>query len=288
MRFKQFLLTEGGNVFTNTSPIEQNLVPKTIDDVKKKVFAKLNLTKDNEDFSLLGSAGKKTTPSGDLDFSVSVIALMRNNKLKSLEEIPAFLEKKIASLGFKYIYNKGLNIVSIAFPIAGGRGNVQVDLMLTDNVPWMSRVGGWAPHSTESNFKKSGLAKNMLLLAVANSIYKKVLSKFPSGEEKEVERYSLNVFKGLDKKVFSYAGAKGQKIANAKILQREPISNVPEEFIKLIFGPHANISVINSFESIWLFINSNAFPYKDKLPEIKKLAKQNLESQSLPVPEELQ
>jgi hypothetical protein len=183
---------------------------------------------------------------------------------------------------------KGFNIFSIAFPINGLKDQyVQVDLMPTDNMD-LIKWAYWSPKSTESRFKKMGLYRNILMAAIATEMNRKVLSKFPDGDVKEMEKFAMSMEKGLIKKVDSWEGKKG-KLTNPRDIKelKSVVSNVPEEIVKILLGPTATIEDTNSFESIYNKIMSKDFPYKDKINDIKAKAKDSFENLKLPVPEEL-
>jgi len=285
-----FLVNEGGNAFINSVSIPQANIPNTLKDLQKQVLDKIGLTQRGNDWELLGSAMKKEDHSGDIDIAINVLSLFEKfpKELNSLDQVFDFLQKKLSGLQYDTKAMKGFNIFSIAFPINGLKDQyVQVDLMPTDNMD-LIKWAYWSPKSTESRFKKMGLYRNILMAAIATEMNRKVLSKFPDGDVKEMEKFAMSMEKGLIKKVDSWEGKKG-KLTNPRDIKelKSVVSNVPEEIVKILLGPTATIEDTNSFESIYNKIMSKDFPYKDKINDIKAKAKDSFENLKLPVPEEL-
>jgi hypothetical protein len=285
-----FLVNEGGNAFHNTTAIPQSNIPNTLKDLQVEVLDKIGLTQRGNDWELLGSAMKKEDHSGDIDVAINVLSLFEKfpDELNSLDQVFDFLQKKLSDLKYDTKAMKGFNIFSIAFPINGLKDQyVQIDLMPTDNMD-LIKWSYWSPKSTESRFKKMGLYRNILMSAIATEINRKVLSNFPDGDVKEMEKFAMSLEKGLIKKVDSWEGKKG-KLTNPRDIKelKSVISNVPEEIVKILLGPTATIEDTNSFESIYNKIMSKDFPYKDKINDIKAKAKDSYENLKLPVPEEL-
>lgn len=286
-RFKQFFL-EGGHAVKNVIPIEQELIPKTMESFQKKVLNKLGLNKQKEDWELIGSAGKKDRPSGDLDIAVNVLKIMYNNDLNDFEDVKPFIISKLDKLGYEYTFSKGLSIFSIQFPISGEYDKfVQIDLMLTDNMDF-TVWSHWSPKQTETKFKKMGVYRNALIIAIASVIDKKIISKFDDGEAKELEKTYFDFAKGFGRKVINHLSKTGKKLKNGKVISRKIETSVPTEIVKILLGENATIQDTNSFESIYDKIYSGDFPYKNKRKDIMKKAKDFLSSNNLPIPEELE
>ena len=68
-------------------------------------------------------------------------------------------------------YLKGIGVISLAYPIKGSSGNVQVDLMMQDDIDFAK----WIFHSpdfTKNESKWKGRYRTALLMSISNSIRK--------------------------------------------------------------------------------------------------------------------
>lgn len=288
MRFKYVYqhLTEGGNA-VEAVPIEQKNIPATLKDLQKQILTPLKLDKRGEDWEVLGSAGKKSAPSGDLDLAVNLLSLLKNPGLKDQNDVIKYVEAFTKKKGLQVTVSHGIGVVSFSFPISGQDGEVQVDLMITDDMGFTT----WAyfsPSDTESRFKKMGFYRGMLLSTVISTVGTKVTKKFEDSDDaQELEQMFLDFSKGFGKKLTSFVGKSGKKVKTGKVLNREFISRVPSEIVEIVFGKGSNLATTNSFESIMIALNSPGFPFKKAIPEIKKKVKDTLVRMGLPVPEEL-
>jgi hypothetical protein len=288
MRFKEVYqhLTEGGNA-VEAVPIEQKNIPATLKDLQKQILTPLKLNKRGEDWEVLGSAGKKSAPSGDLDIAVNLLSLLKNPGLKDQNDVIKYVESFTKKKGLQVTVSHGIGVVSFSFPINGQDGEVQVDLMITDDMGFTT----WAyfsPSDTESRFKKMGFYRGMLLSTVISTVGTKVTKKFDDSDDaQELEQMFLDFSKGFGKKLTSFVGKSGKKVKTGKVLNREFISKVPQEIVEIIFGKGSSLATTNSFESIMTALNAPGFPFKKAIPEIKKKVKDTLVRMGLPVPEEL-
>ena len=185
MNFNQLykLLLEGGNAVEDVSRIEQSEILATVDNLKKEILSKLRLEKQGEDWELLGSALKKTTSSGDLDTAVNINTIF--SKFKSLKRSKAsnylerltedcrtilnFIESVLRKSNYSFNKNIGLNIVSVAFPIANSSKKVQVDLMPTDNLAFTKWIY-WSPNLSRKDSKYSGTYRTEFIIAISKFV----------------------------------------------------------------------------------------------------------------------
>jgi len=121
MRFKDFYynnLNEGGAA-VHAGPIEQKYIPATLNTLQTEVFNKLGLKKRGVDWELLGSAGKKSAPSGDLDIAVNLLSLMQYLHIDSIDDVIKKVTQTLESIVSDFKFSSGINVFSFAFPIAG-------------------------------------------------------------------------------------------------------------------------------------------------------------------------
>lgn len=335
MSFKEFynMMCEGGNAVAS-SPIEQKYIAPTLNKLQSDVLNIIGLKKRGVDWELLGSAGKKSTPSSDLDIAINTSSLMKFLNIKTTDDLVPKLIQLIKGRVKEFKFSPGINVFSFSFPIVTSLNEsikstqqkalgltykgwsvykdkkdnsfewndkikkfvkvqseddikyVQVDLMMTDNLEFTT----WAyfsPTEKESRFKKMGLYRNILLLTLVSNVKRDVLDKFEDGSSAKERRLFLDLSKGIGTKTVSYVGKNNKPVKNPTVLDREYITKMPSEIVKLILGKNAVKSDVNSFESIWKKINEPDIKSKINIKFIASEVKKALEKLELPVPEEL-
>lgn len=293
MRFKNFLITEGGNAVKMSSRLNVENFKATADDIIKRLLPKLKLSKN--DVVFLGSGGKKAPGDthGDIDLAVSIPALLKNNNLSTMKEVYEFLEKTAKSISSEVVNLASIGLISLAWNIVNADGKqegkyVQLDLMPSDDLEWTT-FAYFSPMHYESKYK--GAYRNLLLIACAKYSNLKVLKTALDKEHKEVpaqwERHMWDMSKGLMKAVQTIEGKKGL-LANPKTLDKALISNNPQEVVSLILGPKFKSSDMISFESVYAAIMSNEFLYKEHRTSIFKDAAKGLQTMGLALPKELE
>lgn len=87
---KSILYLEGGNMFPDCVPINQDNVAATLDDIIDR-FIENQLKLDSNDVSVLGSTGKKLSggTSGDVDIAIDY------SKLQKIWDLPDWTGKRI-------------------------------------------------------------------------------------------------------------------------------------------------------------------------------------------------
>lgn len=269
--FEAKVILEGGRVFNITSSISQKVIPDTIAHLVKNVLSPLNILKMGEDWELLGSVGKKSEPSNDIDIAV----------VKPIHEIEGFIRDK----GYEYRNLKGLNVLSFAYPVAGQEGKfVQIDLMPTDNLEYSI----WAYHSPfKDESEYSGTYRNAVLESIASEADKTILSRFSDGSIKEIKKKYYSYSNGLMERIDSYEGKRGKPVKKPTVLERTVISKDPQEICEYLLGKGVTREDTNSFESVYARMQSEAFPHKEKIKAIKEKCVSILSRKKLNIPPEL-
>lgn len=282
-------LLEGGHSFSDVVGIEQNEVPATLKNVEKTVLKKLGLEGLGVDAELLGSAGKKKQGdlSGDLDIAVSIDQIASANNI-SLSEVPQWTEKKLKSLGYDIAPARGFTQVSIPFPISGRENEVvQVDLMFSTSLEW-SKFAYHSPNFAKGESKYKGTYRNVLLGTVVGVLDKKVLKKI-GDEDAEVEKYALRLDSGVFKTVKSFVGKSGSIVKTGKVLRQfdKMITNVPDDFVKFLFGDKYGASDVDTYEKVYDLIFNKDTKVKKYRSVIRDKFVKGLEQMKLPVPENM-
>jgi len=276
----------GGNLFEYTRPIKQYEVDKTYYAVVSQFFFVMGLNKNQ--YALVGSAGKKPgidDLSGDLDIAVDKQALCNVLNCKYEDVLNVLKEALENAFDLEVKLTIGFNIVSIAFPIPYTKKEfVQVDLMLTDSIEW-TKFASYSPDYRINESKYKSYYRNILLIAIArNFIFSIAYNK--DGEIKEMDRYALDLSKGLKKTKYSYVGKKGQIRKTASKTVLEIITNDPEELVHIILGPTFTIEDAKTYESLLAVLDNPKFNLFGGLKEqILEDFKNALDLQFLPEPD---
>jgi hypothetical protein len=264
------IITEGGNVFPTTSSISQDLIPETISHLHENVLAPLGLVERGKDWEVLGSVGKKSTPSNDIDIAV----------VKPISEIETFIKDS----NYKYRNLTGLDVISLAYPIAGLDKSVQIDLMPTDNLPY-SIWSYHSPHERDSNY--SGTYRNAMLEAIASEVDKQILSYFEDGSIKKIRKKYYSYANGLMERIDTYKGKRGKPVKKPITLERTKLSKDPKRISEYLLGEGVSREDTDSFESIYKRMMSEEFPHKHFINDIKEKCRTILKRKKLPIPHEL-
>jgi hypothetical protein len=287
--FKEYLI-EGGGATKTTSPINQENVKATLNDIFKNLLSKMNLSE--TDTRLLGSTGKKRVgeSSGDIDIAIDVTALISRNKLESEKDVFSFIESKIKKITNDYKIMTGMKTISLSYKIINKNGKqpdefVQLDLMLVDKEKmdfnaWVQ----WSPKSEESDYK--GVYRLFIFTSIMRNVDVEVIEKendIPTKWKRKVLDTKQGVFSVLQTNI----GKSGKIVKTKRTLERELLSYDIDEVIKYLLGPDATRKDTNSFESLYKFITSDKFPYKDKRKDILKMTAEDIISKGFILPKVL-
>jgi len=113
------MLTEGGSAIPGMSPINQENVAATVDEIYKKLLPALKIKQD--DTAMLGSTGKKKPgeSSGDMDIAVSIPAIAHAHGIDPSDEdaIYDIIYKAALAVEPQSKLFKGLSVIAMAWPI---------------------------------------------------------------------------------------------------------------------------------------------------------------------------
>jgi len=306
--FKQYLeesvktptrrqLLEGGAAIKTSSRINQLNVKDTLASIYSELLPKLGLKK--SDTVLLGSTGKRNPEkngteqgsSGDIDFGISMKALMKANNLKDKAEVFEFLTK----IGKDYSDVKafpGLDVISVAYPISNSDGKqedkiVQLDLMPVDDLKYAA-WSFYSPSYDESKYK--ALYPKEVYYACARYADTKVKETGTNDAGEEVpatwDRLFFDLGRGLMSGTQTIKGKK-KLIKGAKTTDKKVITTDPQKIVDKFFGPKFKPNEVLTWEQVWKVIHSNDFILKDKLKDILEIVKKGIVRKGYPVPPEL-
>ncbi len=291
---------EGGAAIKTSRSIREDEFPKTMDSIKSILFPILGIdpVKEGTEYLVIGSIGKKKNPedtSGDLDIGYDSSWFSRKHgvtpKETSAEVYRLITEKLPEKLGFEpeTNYMKGLNIVSLGWPLQGdfNKGIVQLDLIPVSSMDW-ARFIYYSPNYKISESKYKSAHRNWLLAAVL-SARRRTLSSNQAGQVLDYDYPVLMLSDGLFWHTKSYAGKIKDRLKNPKKIQGSErfITRDPQEFIDFTLGPGYTQEEVKTFEQVLNIIKDPNFELFGNLEEIKEKFIEYLQRTGLEIPAEI-
>jgi hypothetical protein len=292
-------LLESGNAFDGVVPIPAEYQKPTFDIIEKQFINKVLGLKKGE-YGVLGSTFKKKpgTSSGDIDISVNGLIFGAANKL-SFSDVVDKVYELLKKTFPKYEVNltKGLGVTNIKFPQYDEKGKMtsdfaQVDFMVVDDISLATFIYH-SPDFTKNESEYKGVYRTKLIYDIIQHIdfdgneelYKDEFGGEFDGMVKSFKKYTLTAHDGLKTQIKSFDGKKGRK-KNASTIKGadKTITKSVDDIAKFVLGPEGTPMDLNSFESIWNYINSDKFPYKHKLKDIIKSYKLSILRAHFPLP----
>jgi hypothetical protein len=292
--FTDFVV-EGGKAVAGVSRINQENSIPTVRDIEKTVLKALKLLP--KDSATAGSTGKKAPggSSGDIDLLVDSEKIIKNNNLKSADDLFPLVLNVAKKFSGSVKDLRGAGIISLAFPITNADGKqlnqkVQLDLMITDNISLLRDFTMWTPSFEESKWK--GLYRTEMLMAIARAMnFKTIETAFDDAGKKVPVTFKTNFLdarEGLFSALQTRKGSRGNITKGKRTLDKKLISNSPIKIIHLLLGPKFKVSDAGTFESLFEIISSDIkFIHKGKKDEILKAVADQLTKQKFVVPKEL-
>ena len=291
---------EGGAAIKTSRSIREDEFPKTLDSIKSILFPILGIdpTKEGSQYLVIGSIGKKKNPedtSGDLDLGYDSSWFSREHGVtpkESSSEIYKLISSELPEkLGFdpEINYMKGLNIVSLGWPIEGdfNKGIVQLDLIPVSSMDWAKFIY-YSPNYKIAESKYKSAHRNWLLAAILAS-RRMILKVDPSGQILDYDSPVLMLSDGLFWHTKSYAGKIKDRLKNPKKIEGSErfVTRDPQEFIDFTLGPGYNPEEVKTFEQVFSIITDPEFELHGNLGEIKDKFVEYLKRTGLEIPSEI-
>jgi hypothetical protein len=304
LNFSNFTaIFEGGQAIKTSRRIREDEFSKTLEDIQEKLFPLLGLdpASKGEEFTVIGSIGKKANPSdtsGDLDIGYNGITFARRNAIdykQCSKKVYEILQSQLAEeLGYKAEMKlmSGLNIVSVAWPIEGDqtKGFVQLDLIPLSDMDWAQFIY-YSPDYKKSESAYKSAHRNWLLAAIL-SARKNILTTDEQGEVMNYEKPVLILSDGLywhTRHTKSYKGTRIPRLKHSKKIEGSErfVTNDPQEFIDFALGPGYTPNDVKTFEQVLKIVEDPGFDLNYKLPGIKETFLEYLERVGLEIPSEI-
>ena len=301
LNFYQFSnINEGGTAIKTSRRIREDEFEATLSSIKEKLFPVLGIdpSKMGDEYIVIGSIGKKKSPddtSGDLDIGYDAEKFSVSNGITK-KECSAFVNQRIEEnldeiLGFQteIKYMKGLNIVTIGWPIGGEEKNgiVQLDLIPLTSIEWADFIYYSPDYKTDESKYKSA-HRNWLLAAILSE-RKEVIERDADGEIMDYDTPVLILSDGLFWHKKSYRGKIKPRLKNAAKIEGSErfVTSDPQEFIDFALGRGYTVNDVKTFEDVLKIIESPDFDLIDHLEEIKERFINYLERAGLEIPAEV-
>jgi hypothetical protein len=291
---------EGGAAIKSSRSIREDEFPKTLDSIKSILFPVIGIdpTKEGSQYLVIGSIGKKKNPedtSGDLDLGYDSSWFSREHGItpkESSSEIYKLISSELPEkLGFdpEINYMKGLNIVSLGWPIEGdfNKGIVQLDLIPVSSMDWAKFIY-YSPNYKIAESKYKSAHRNWLLAAILAS-RRMILKVDPSGQILDYDSPVLMLSDGLFWHTKSYAGKIKDRLKNPKKIEGSErfVTRDPQEFIDFTLGPGYKQEEVKTFEQVFSIITDPEFELYGNLAEIKDKFEEYLKRTGLEIPTEI-
>ena len=298
--FEKFIkLNEGGAAIKSSKSIREDEFPATLESIKTILFPILGIDPDSKDFLIIGSVGKKPSPSdvsGDLDLGFDWEKVSKkigsSGKKETLTALYDILKKSLPEfLKFDPEMNLmiGLNVLSIGWPIKGNPeyGVVQLDLIPLSDLDW-AKFAYYSPDYRKGESKYKSAHRNWLFQAMLSAMTE-VESKDDQGLPLDINTYAFDFSDGLFRSKKTYQGVRGRLKTPTKVAdsQRELVTNNPQDFLNFAMGPGFSPDEVKTFEDLLKAIKSPKFRDKQNRSKIKEEFKRYLERTPLIMPSEI-
>lgn len=273
-------LFEGGAAIKSSRPIKESEVEKTIQHMREVLFPLIGDGEFDKDYLLIGSIGKKKSPSdtsGDIDLGIAQEFLAQKFGI-SADQSLQFLYDKLSSelpaiLGYEPDMKlmKGINVLSIAWPIQGDteNGTVQLDLIPISNMDWAKFIF-YSPDYRKNESKYKSAHRNWLFQAILSAL-KNVTKRDENGDIVDFDTYALRLNDGIYKNKKTFQGAtKRLKRPDTVKGQSVFVTRDPQELLDLMFGGGVKPDNVKTFEDVWNIVTSPNFKYSDRVEEIRQ------------------
>jgi hypothetical protein len=273
-------LFEGGAAIKSSRPIKESEVEKTIQHMREVLFPLIGDGEFDKDYLLIGSIGKKKSPSdtsGDIDLGIAQEFLAQKFGI-SADQSLQFLYDKLSSelpaiLGYEPDMKlmKGINVLSIAWPIEGDteNGTVQLDLIPISNMDWAKFIF-YSPDYRKNESKYKSAHRNWLFQAILSAL-KNVTKRDENGDIVDFDTYALRLNDGIYKNKKTFQGAtKRLKRPDTVKGQSVFVTRDPQELLDLMFGGGVKPDNVKTFEDVWNIVTSPNFKYSDRVEEIRQ------------------
>jgi hypothetical protein len=234
----------------------------------------------DKDYLLIGSIGKKKSPtdtSGDIDLGISQDFFSQKFGISPDQSLQFLYDKLSAELPDVLGYEpdmklmKGINVISIAWPIEAetDNGTVQLDLIPISDMDWAKFIF-YSPDYRKNESKYKSAHRNWLFQAILSAL-KDVTKRDENGDILDFDTYALRLSDGIYKNKKTFQGVtKRLKRPDTVKGQSVFVTRDPQELLNLMFGGGVKQEDVKTFEDAWKIVTSPGFKYGDRIEDIKQ------------------
>lgn len=286
------IIKQGGNAFTNVTPIKRKYILSTIDKFINQVLAPTyKIFPGSNIIFPLGSTGKKQQ-SGDIDLAINVLLLPDKKISKVLKKIYSYTK---FNTNIEVIINPvSKDMLQFAFPVKQTGQFVQIDLLLTAK-PTFTKWYMFSPEPSKTKYKAAH--RNELLRAIPKTL---TLNQIEYKDNQLVVWTQEDInYTGVYYQTQTLIDSEGNRLMYkntqlllpeyAKIRQQQLITSSPLKTYQRYIGSFVDPYSIETFEQLLATLKSKQFKFKDDLDDILYTAANMFKSNSkLQFPSQLQ
>ena len=266
------VLFEGGLAIKSSAPVRGDIAPKIADSVMAVIKSAVESDSEIGIKELLtaplGSTGKKgkEQTSGDIDVGIQL-------SYDYVEKVKTALKEKFGDMEMNEL--KGFRILSVGYvyDIDGVKGTAQVDITFVGNLEAAEYFYHSPDYTKDNPSRFKGLFRTEFMKCMVTCIFPDE-SKYPTEyfeDGKTEKRRWIYRFTPDGIRLFhrSYEGKKGTPIKTHHNIKEDTVSiaSTPIEINRFIFGTD-DLSVADSFESIWDYVHTEEFRKNSKVESI--------------------
>lgn len=288
---------EGGAAIKTARPIKESEVRITIKHMKEILFPMIGDGSLDVDYILIGSIGKKKSPSevsGDIDLGISQDFLAKKFGISPDQSLQFLYDNLLLNLPSALGYEpdmklmKGINVLSIAWPIEADPANgiVQLDLIPISDMDWAKFIF-YAPDYRKNESKYKSAHRNWLFQAILSAL-KNVTKRDEEGNIVDFDSYALRLSDGIYKNKKTFQGVT-KRLKRSEVVKGQSVfvTRDPQEFLDLMFGGNVSPEDVKTFESVWNLVTAPDSNLKNMVEEIKEDLVRYLTNGGFTIPTEI-
>lgn len=265
------IIKQGGNAFTNVTPIKKEYIQSTIEKFIKQILVPTyKIFPDSNIIFPLGSTGKKEQ-SGDIDLAINVLLLPQKRISKVLKTIYSYTK---FHTDINVIINPISNdMLQFAYPVKETGQFVQIDLLLT-NKPTFTKWYMFSPDPRKTKYKAAH--RNQLLRAIPKTLTLNQL-EYKDNQLVAWTQQDIN-YTGVYYQTQTLIDTNGNRLKYkdtqlllpeyAKIKDQELITSSPIKTYQRYISSEISPYSVQTFEDLLNILYSKQFKFKEDLDDI--------------------
>ena len=269
--YQNQIIKQGGNTFTNVSPIKKQYIDNIIDRfIKQILFPTYKIYQQNNIVFKTGSTGKKPQ-SGDIDIALNILLLQEKKISKVIKKIYSYTK---FNTDIQVILNPiDKNMIQFSYPVKQTNAFVQIDLVLTEH-PTFTKWFTMSPQINKSKYKAAH--RNELLRAISQTMTLKQIQyknkQLVTWTQQDINQsgvyYQTKTLIDQNGNRLLYKDKELLLPRYAQIKQSTLITASPIKTYERYIGTYINPYNVTTFEELFKIIHSKQFKFKNDLDDI--------------------